>query len=121
MIDRVQTTITTVGANGSAAGKAVLKTPGGPAKLLGLGIDYVGQPAGSTDITVKDANGPAGTVYSKSNSNTDVYVRPALPQHKADGTAIESPALAPVVDNLLVEVAQGDSGKTVIVTAYFEN
>lgn len=120
MIDRVTETITTKGVNGSAAGKAKLTTSLGVARLVGLKIDYVEQPA-TTDVTASDSSGASGTVYSKSNSNTDAFVRPTGPQHKSDGTAIEGQVVAPTVDGLLVEVAGGDSNKTVVVTAYFEN
>lgn len=120
MIDRVSETVTTEGAKEAATGEAVLSTPGGPARLLAVKIDYTGEPA-TTDVELIDRSGVNGVVLTRSNTSTDGTFRPILKAQDEAGADVEGEFVQPVVDGLIVKVAGGDPDGTVRVDAFFEN
>ena len=121
MIDRDRVLITTAGEAGAAVGEGSIKTPGGPARLLGVSIDYAGEPV-TTVVKLEDRHGLGGVVFTRTATATDGTFRPTLPVHDSTGAedATAEP-VAPTVDGLSISVSSADAEGTVLVEAYFEN
>lgn len=116
------TTVTTTGANGSAAGTGTIGV-GSPARLVGVALKYGTQP-NTTDVTVTDSWGR--TLVTVTNGNTDTLVQPivtAVTGAGADPGAGQSLRfVAPIVHGTIaVAVAQGDGAKTVDVVLILED
>lgn len=110
--------LTTKGSNGSASATADIKIPVG--FLAGIQVDYTNEPA-TTDVTVtcKVGGTISTTVFTKSNSNTDI------PLTRVVGSAIDPTggnvaaaggSYGPLLGGTVtVAVAQGDNNGTVQV------
>lgn len=76
MMKSVRLSITTTGNAGSAAGSATATIQG---RIYALYCNYhASAPAGTTDLTVTTEDPVSTTVYSKTNSVTDVWVYPRV-------------------------------------------
>lgn len=67
-------TVTTTGSAGSATGSANVSIPGGFGRFIGISLDYDATAPGTTDTVVAstDPAGAAQTLYSKTDSVTDL-------------------------------------------------
>lgn len=117
-------TITTVGANGSAAATVYSGAPL-VGRILALYIDFTNQPA-TTDVTITTNEAPVQTIYAKTDANTDGWFYPRVPMTDTAGAAVTYDGThaiyesIPVCDILKVVVAQGDSNKTIDITVIYE-
>ena len=110
--------VTTVGANGSAAGSAKSERPL-RGELLAVYHDYTGEP-NTTDVTIATVNAPVKTLLVITDSATDGWYYPRYIPHGPTGSALTATAggdnvCHPIDDYVSVTVAQGDSAKTVDV------
>ena len=81
----INATVTTTGSAGSASGTASVSLVG---YLNAIKIDWHASAPATSDITIIEVGGLARTIYTKSNSVTDVTFYPALQQGDNTGTAI---------------------------------
>lgn len=104
-------TLVPTGADGSAATTATLMA-GKAGFVRALAIDYQNQPA-TTDILIKDSTTAGATLFTRTNSNTDVALTPvAMPGIDEAGAATAATDVGsggfPFRRGLFVSVAQGD-------------
>lgn len=115
-----------VGADGSAVFTGTLAT--GPAIIRAIAIDYQNQPA-TTDILLKTDNLNGATIFTRTNSNTDVAPTPVGTTAVDEGRAATAATDAfsggfPVRGGVFVDVAQGDgqtSGdETILIDVWYQ-
>ena len=115
------------GADGSAAVTQSLQT--GPAIIRFLAVDYISQPA-TTDLVIKSDGSSGTTLFTNSNSVTDITAKPVSMTAGVDegGAALAatdgSAGGMPVKNGLFFDVAQGDGQTTgdeaIIVDVWYE-
>ena len=120
--------ITTVGADGSAAGTATTEYPIA-GEIKSIHIDYANQPA-TTDVTIATVHAPVLTILTVADNNTDGWFHPRHILQDAAGVTItydgtnEVYGCVYVNDYVKVTVAQGDGAggdETVTVTLVYED
>lgn len=119
-----QVIVKPVGADGSAAAVATVKTP--PGRLVGYAIDYQNQPA-TTDVLIKTDNFDGATVATHTNNATDITLRPCGTTAVDEGRAATAATDGfnggyPIRSGIFIDVAQGDgqtSGDEAIVFDFF--
>lgn len=116
----------TVGADGSAVFTGTLPT--GPALIRGLAIDYQNEPA-TTDIVIKADNVNGATIFTRSNSNTDLAPTPVGTAAVDEGRAVTDAADAigggfPVRGGVYIDVAQADGqtggNETILIDLWYQ-
>ncbi len=124
MIRRVKIpTITTTGANGSAAGTG--DSPVIDGRVLAVHIDFTSEP-NTTDITLATLEAPAQTILTVTSSNTDGWRYPRTAVQDATGAAVTYDGTRPIYEPLAVvgvvraTVAQGDGSGTIDITIIYE-
>jgi len=86
-----------------------------------IAIDYSASADAGTDTTITGyLGGSSFTIYSKTDSNTDVVVRPRVKVQSNAGTDVEYASNYPIyekymVDRVTITFAQGGSTKTNLV------
>jgi hypothetical protein len=103
--------ISPVGADGSAVGTATLSFPKG-GFLRALSIDYQNQPV-TTDILIKDSSTSGRTLFTRTNSNTDLDPTPLGMPGIDEAGAVTAATDAqsggyPFTTGLFFDVAQAD-------------
>lgn len=120
--------ITTVGADGSAAGTATTEYPIA-GEIKSVHIDYANQPA-TTDVTIATVHAPVLTILTVADNNTDGWYHPRHILQDAAGATItydgtnEVYGCVYVNDYIKVTVAQADGAggdETVTVTLVYED
>lgn len=116
-------TITTVGADGSAAGTATTEYPIA-GEIKSVHIDYANQPA-TTDVTIATTHAPVLTILTVADNNTDGWYHPRhLIQDAAGADVTGLYDCVYVNDYVKVTVAQADGAggdETVTVTLVYED
>lgn len=79
-------TVTTTGSAGSAAGTATTLALEG--WIDAIKLDWSASAPATSDVTIVEVGGLGRTIYTKSNSVTDVTFYPALQKGDNTGTAI---------------------------------
>lgn len=113
-------TVTTTGANGSAAGTATTLRPI-EGLLLAIHIDYAAGDAATADVTIATTGTsyPAQTLLVRSDSKTDGWFYPRVAACDAAAAALTAYEVIPIADYVSVTVAQGNAG-TVVATLMYE-
>jgi hypothetical protein len=111
MIRRKQVTLRPVGADGSAV-TTLQVTLGRPGVVGALKVDYQNQPA-TTDLIIKADSSTGPTLFTRSNSNTDLALTPVgMPAVDETGAAVAATDGTfggwPFLSGLYFDVAQGD-------------
>lgn len=120
-IKHIQRTVRPVGVDGSALATTTVNV-NHAGIIRAIGIDYQNQPA-TTDILIKAESTTGATLFTRSNSNTDLALTPvAMPGIDEGGAATAATDVGsggwPFKRNIFIDVAQGDgqtSGNEAIV------
>lgn len=124
MIRKETLRVTTTGSAGSASGSAT--TPSAiTGEILGVLLNYTSQPA-TTDVTLATAGeggGPALTLLTVANANTDGYFAPrAKPVDNANVAITNAHVPFVVSDKITIDVAQGDAvANALTVTIFYDD
>lgn len=111
MIETFTISVTVAGSAGSATGSGRSMAPAN-GKVVAVHLDYTTQPA-TTDVTVA-SEGPAQTLLTITNANTDAWFYPRQLMDGTNGADLTGVYDAlPVAGYLTVAVAQGDPGSVV--------
>jgi len=125
MIDLLKILVTASGGAGTSTGSAY--SPHVNGRILAVHVDHSAGGTGATDTTLVDAEDPAAeTIYTKSDSVTDVKIYPRRATQNNAGTNITYDGTRIVYEpyvvcgRLLAAIAQANDGQTATFSVWLD-
>lgn len=109
-VNRIRVPVTTTGSAGSATGEVTTDAPGGIRGYLeNVYVDYHASAPATTDVTISEADGPARTLLTLTDTNTDADVAPRKLEQDTVGADLASSTRYSLAGQITVTVAGADA------------